>query len=233
MGIGGVLIMDVDQGRPPAPGAFADPQWRELFRRVCSEAARLGLEVNMTNDAGWDGSGGPWITPALSMQKVVWTETALAGPRRVEMALAQPEMVAGYYRDIAVVAFPTPAGNQRIEDIKGKSLLERHDFPAAPASYRTLPARANDRRRQDRRTDRAIQRRPPDVGRSAGPMDRVAVRPHLDRSDKHARRKSGEGLECDKLNPDAADAMFAGLMAKLVDDNRPLVGKIAGQDAHR
>ena len=30
----------------------------------------------MNNDAGWCGSGGPWITPELSMQKVVWTETA-------------------------------------------------------------------------------------------------------------------------------------------------------------
>ena len=40
-----------------------------------AEAERLGLEVNMNNDAGWNGSGGPWITPELSMQKIVWTET--------------------------------------------------------------------------------------------------------------------------------------------------------------
>ena len=51
------------------------PQWRELFKHVVAEAQRLGLEVNMNNDAGWNGSGGPWIKPEQSMQKVVWSET--------------------------------------------------------------------------------------------------------------------------------------------------------------
>ena len=60
-----------------------------------AEARRLGLEVNMNNDAGWNGSGGPWIKPEQSMQKVVWTETNLAGPSRFEGTLAQPETVAG------------------------------------------------------------------------------------------------------------------------------------------
>ena len=32
VGIGGVLIMEVDQGTPKGPVAFAGPQWRELFK---------------------------------------------------------------------------------------------------------------------------------------------------------------------------------------------------------
>jgi hypothetical protein len=40
--------------------------------------------MNVGNDAGWAGSAGPWITPELSMQKVVWTETAVCGQRRFE-----------------------------------------------------------------------------------------------------------------------------------------------------
>jgi hypothetical protein len=35
------------------------------------------LELNMNNDAAWCGCGGPWITPELSMQRVVWTETVV------------------------------------------------------------------------------------------------------------------------------------------------------------
>jgi len=80
VGIGGVIIMDVDQGVPQGPIAFASPEWVNLFKHVCGEAKRLGLEVNMNNDAGWCGSGGPWITPELSMQKVVWSETTVRGP---------------------------------------------------------------------------------------------------------------------------------------------------------
>ena len=50
----------------------------------------------MNNDAGWNGSGGPWIKPEQSMQKVVWSETDVEGPKRFEGALPQPEAVAGY-----------------------------------------------------------------------------------------------------------------------------------------
>ena len=62
VGIGGVLIMEVAQTNLMAPVgrvAFASPQWREMFKHVVAEAGRLGLQVNMNNDAGWCGSGGP------------------------------------------------------------------------------------------------------------------------------------------------------------------------------
>ncbi len=35
----------------------------------------------MNDDAGWNGSGGPWIKPEQSMQEVVWTETGITGPK--------------------------------------------------------------------------------------------------------------------------------------------------------
>jgi hypothetical protein len=82
VGIGGVLIMAVDMGAPRGPAVFGSPDWNELFKFSCEEAARLGLSINMNNDAGWCGSGGPWITPALSMQKLVYTETPVQGPQQ-------------------------------------------------------------------------------------------------------------------------------------------------------
>src|SRR5438270_13295945 len=60
VGIGGVAIMDVDQGTPKGPAVFGTPAWLGLFKHMCAEAQRLGLKVNMNNDAGWCGSGGPW-----------------------------------------------------------------------------------------------------------------------------------------------------------------------------
>ena len=109
VGIRGVLIMEVDQGIPQGPARFLSAQWRELFQHVFREAARLGIEVNMNNDGGWCGSGGPWITPELSMQVMVWSETHVKGPRRFEAPLPQPKTTQDFYRDIAVLAFPTPA----------------------------------------------------------------------------------------------------------------------------
>src|SRR6266571_2915329 len=52
VGIGGVIIMEVDQGAPKGPVAFGSPAWLDLFKHVCGEAKRLGLQVNMNNDAG-------------------------------------------------------------------------------------------------------------------------------------------------------------------------------------
>src|ERR1700722_2652007 len=114
VGIAGVLIMDVDQGTPASfnGSQFGDAKWYELFQFACEEAGRLGIEVNMTNDAGWCGSGGPWITPELSMQVVVWSTTSVTGGKRIKTALPQPEAKMDFYRDIAVLAFPTPAPDQ-------------------------------------------------------------------------------------------------------------------------
>ena len=106
VGIGGVLIMEVDQGAPLGKVSFAGQQWRELFKFMLGEANRLGLQVNMCNDAGWCGSGGPWITPELSMQYLVWTETSVDGGRHFDAPLPQPKPTADYYRDITVLAFP-------------------------------------------------------------------------------------------------------------------------------
>ena len=113
--------MELDDGMPVGPVAFAGSKWRDLFKHTCAEAHRLGLEVNMNNDAGWEGSGGPWITPELAMQKVVWKETAAEGPKHLEAVLPAPEAVENYYRDIRVLAFPTPAGSARIGNLAFKS----------------------------------------------------------------------------------------------------------------
>jgi hypothetical protein len=111
VGIGGVLLMDVDQGTPPGPVVFGTQQWRELFAHLCAEARRLGLQVNLNNDPGWCGSGGPWVTPELSMQKVVWTETQVEGPSGFDGPLCRPEAFQDFYRDIAVLAFPVLEGD--------------------------------------------------------------------------------------------------------------------------
>src|ERR1035441_1117119 len=113
VGIGGVLIMETDQGAPVGPADFMGRQWRGLFKHVAAGARRLGLGGDINNDAGWNGSGGPWIKPEQSMQKVVWTETNLAGPKHFDGTLAQPETVAGFYQDITGLAASTRGAEGR------------------------------------------------------------------------------------------------------------------------
>ncbi len=125
VGIGGVIYMEVNQGTPAGPADFAGPLWRDLIKHACNEANRLGLAINMNNDAGWCGSGGPWITPELSMQVLTMSETFVEGPKKFNDLLPQPPpavvsplrwrpqltAATNFYRDIAVLAFPTADGD--------------------------------------------------------------------------------------------------------------------------
>ena len=108
VGVGGAQIFDVAPGNPAGKVDYGSPQWHALIKHAMQEADRLGLEMTMHNCAGWSSSGGPWIKPENAMQMVVTSEKRVAGPTTFSAALAQPPTHLGFYRDIAVVAFPTP-----------------------------------------------------------------------------------------------------------------------------
>jgi hypothetical protein len=223
VGIGGVLIMEVDQGAPVGKAAFMGDEWRALFQHAVAEADRLGLEINMNDDAGWNGSGGPWITPERSMQKIVWSETKVTGPTPFEGRLDRPETVRDFYREIAVLAFPT-IGDYRIGEIKGKALFERREAP--PAAEMELPAAMTIPR------DRIVDLSPNlggdgrlawDVPAGSWTILRFG---HTSTGVENAPAPaSGRGLECDKLSPAGIEAQFAGMMAKLVADAGSAAGR--------
>lgn len=132
VGIGGVLIMEVDISTPKGLVRFGSPEWLEMFKFVCSEANRLGLEVNMTNDAGWCGSGGPWITPDIAMQTVVTSEVHIEGSKHVSEVLPQPPERLNFYRDIAVLAYPSPpVEKKKMEDFAPSITASAPGFDAS------------------------------------------------------------------------------------------------------
>lgn len=113
-GLGGAYLMPVKGvAKPPLlepPVEQLSPAWWNMVRFAMQEADRLGLKLAMHACDGFTVAGGPWITPALSMQKVVWTETQVDGGHPVEVMLDRPPAYEGYYRDIAVLAFPATEG---------------------------------------------------------------------------------------------------------------------------
>lgn len=108
VGLGGAQMFHVTDGVPAGPVGYMTPQWRELVQHTVAEADRLGLELCIHNCAGWSSSGGPWIDPPHSMQILTWNEQELVGPGRLPAALPRPSCRQDYYKDIAVLAFPTP-----------------------------------------------------------------------------------------------------------------------------
>ncbi|RYF71143.1 MAG: DNA-binding protein, partial [Cytophagaceae bacterium] len=114
-GIGGAYLMPIKGvTNPPLMTPTTEqlsPRWWEMVRHSMQEAKRLGLEMGMHVSDGFALAGGPWITPELSMQKVVYSSVQVKGGQNVAFVLSQPTTNEGYYKDIKVLAFPavTPA----------------------------------------------------------------------------------------------------------------------------
>ena len=110
IGLGGAEIFNADCGIPPGPVKFNSPEWHELFTHAVREANRLGLQLEAHNCAGWSSSGGPWNAASNGMMRVVTSEIRLTGPTNFAGVLPQPPANLDYYRDIAMLAFPTLDG---------------------------------------------------------------------------------------------------------------------------
>ena len=241
-GIGGTLIMDGSLGNPQGPARFLSPEWRELFKHFVAESARLGLDVNMNNDGGWAGSGGPWIKPDQAMRKVVVSETVVEGASRFDSVLPLPAKAVDSYHDIAVLAFPEPkAGTdgklRRLDAFhSSKSFGGGTEFagcvvwprfidtsatwPQAPREECVPVQGVVDLTERMTMAGRLTWEVP--AGRwiiqrvghvPAGGVTRMAQR-------------DGAGLECDKMSKAAVETHFNAMMAKLIADVGPLAGKV-------
>ncbi|QCW99554.1 glycoside hydrolase [Aggregatimonas sangjinii] len=124
VGIGGVLLFNITQGIPNGPITYNSPEHHEMLKHTAAEAERLGLAFGVHNCDGWSASGGPWITPEESMKMVVWSETQTSGGE-VEIALEKPSEREGFYKDIAVVAYP--ALSAELDDQENKPEITASD----------------------------------------------------------------------------------------------------------
>lgn len=86
---------------------FNSNEWYEMFRWAVQEADRLGIVLGAHNCDGWSSSGGPWITPEMSMKQYVWSKTIVTGGKKISVQLPKPYSEKDFYRDVAVVAIRT------------------------------------------------------------------------------------------------------------------------------
>lgn len=119
-------------GKSPTPEiiSWTEPWWK-LVRYAAEESKRLGMDFGMYNGAGYESSGGVWITPELSMQEICWSANNVTGKMHLSLPLKRPQVdLLGhtpypvynektglveipeiearktYYKDVAVLALP-------------------------------------------------------------------------------------------------------------------------------
>ncbi len=110
IGIAGALVFDIGFRTPPVPQyverrvGFGTREWREAMRFAAAEARRLGLELGAQTSGGWSVSGGPTVSAAQAMKKLVWSETLLTPATPPTLRLPAPPTESGPYQDISIDA---------------------------------------------------------------------------------------------------------------------------------
>ncbi len=136
VGIQEAQLFNVHLDIPHGPVKYLSEEWLDLFLFAAQESQRLDLEMAFHNGPGWSSSGGPWVTPEQAMQTVVFSEIEVQGGQNFNGNLPQPETKLRYYQDIAILAFPKPKENIKIDGLDYKNLSERirnHLLPDAKA----------------------------------------------------------------------------------------------------
>jgi hypothetical protein len=107
-----VIYEQVFTDRPDALKSLSS-EWMARVRFAAAECARLGLTLEINVGSGYV-AGGPWITPELGMQRLVASELQVPGGRKFSGRLPQPPTRLGFYKDVAVLAYSSPAGDEAL-----------------------------------------------------------------------------------------------------------------------
>ena len=140
-GFGGAVILDAGgasqdgNGTVPHGPTFFSPEWRELYKHTLREADRLGLEISLNIQSGWN-LGGPVVTKEDAAKKYVWSELKISGGTNVVVKLPDPKARENFYRDAVIVAYrvKNSVPHQPLVNWKLKALQESLQPFSAPDS---------------------------------------------------------------------------------------------------
>lgn len=241
-GFGGALICDADgssqdgNDRAPHGPTFFSPAWRELYKHALREADRLGLEMSLNIQSGWN-LGGPMVSPEDAPKKMVWTEARVTGGPKSAVKLSPPKSRDNYYRDLFVLGWRVnpqlPADRKPLQNQPQKALLDGLRPFSAPDSsplFQEYPATPNE---MDARTSDVLDL----TGKLAAdgtlnwsvPAGEWQVIRFGFTLNDHGRvstcSEGWEGYALDPFDAGAFQRYWNGVVEPLIADAGPLAGK--------
>lgn len=226
VGIGGAQIFNVSESIPVGTVGYMSDPWLEMVSHAVKEAKRVGIEICMHNCAGWSSSGGPWITPEYSMKRISISEAAVSGPKAVSINMPQPETRRDFYRDIIVLAFPTPKNNDyRLSNASAKAGFDGVygidlDAAKAPAEAIISSKAIIDISKQMKADGSLVWDCP------QGDWTILRIGFTTTGKTNHPASDSGVGLECDKLSRAAMDLHWEKGIKPILDKLGDLAGPV-------
>lgn len=121
VGVRGVQMFEGAMGTPDSVQnrlMRLSPEWEEAVRHAVSSAAGLGMDFTLATSPGWSATGGPWVSPAQAMKKLVWS-TSFTSHGEEPRVVPAPPSCAGPYQDIpqAAIGAVAPGDTECFEDI--------------------------------------------------------------------------------------------------------------------
>ncbi len=239
-GIGYVIFLEVGIGVPRGKVDFMSDEWLEFFKHIVSECERLDIRMVLGTGPGWCGSGGPWVQGADSMRQLMASSVTVegGGKRTVKLPVPPPHRPyfgegafspevkrrwLDYYEDVAVLAFPEPAKDERIADSDEKAHYTRAPYSSRPGTKQFLPAPAAvaaPRPGIDRAkiVDLTGKLRPDGTLEWDVPAGRWTVMRFGARNNGAVTRpapRPGLGFECDKFDSEALKKHFANFQDRI------------------
>jgi len=99
-------------------------EWEENLTTLAKGIKKSKTDLVLHSCPGWATAGGPWTNIRNSMRTITWSETIVEGGKKLALRLPMPPLdkrsfpsvqapsrgAGADYREIAVLAFPTPEG---------------------------------------------------------------------------------------------------------------------------
>ena len=236
-GFSGAMIFDAgganQRGNAQVPDGptFASPEWRQLYKHALQEGKRLGLELGLSIQSGWN-LGGPNVTPDFAAKQLTWSEIPIKGPARYEQKLPLPKNRSNYYKDICLLAYPTaPQINRKpIENLELKAGFRElggsapdcrfllNDHPSSPGEQDVLLSDIRDI--SDKMTaDGTLNWSVPEGNWTVLRFGYTITNAHVS-----TYSADWKGHVIDYLSRDAFDRYWNEIVEPLLDDAGPLAG---------
>ena len=116
-GLSGVQFFHIDRGEawPDCPKQIRcmGREWNDVVSFLGDECRRLGLRLTVQNCPGWSQSGGPWIDLDHCQRHIRLARRDFSSGEAFALPAVPTEFADrdSDWRDVAVLAFPTPAGD--------------------------------------------------------------------------------------------------------------------------
>jgi hypothetical protein len=249
-GFGGAILVDADGSGQEGNlevrtgPAIGTSEWKALFVHALAVAQKLGLDIslNVTSRSDVGIIGGPTVTPEDAMKLMTWSHLTVQGSGIRKVQLDAPPQRNGFYRPIAVLAYPLrhgaplpgspESGRTPIQDMVHKTASAETGFSMSSS-------------------DRVMRDRPSVAGEEdAEVSDVVDLSTRLDESGnlewnfppgtwevlrigytnnplpEHLKDPAGKplGLPLDAMNTKAFDDYWRDFVSPLLDAAKPYIG---------